>query len=51
MPALDELPGTFVLNLDEDEKPYKRKGLKKEIGWKNERRKGRRKKGTDFEAD
>ncbi len=44
MPALDQMPGSFVLNMDEDEKPYKRKGIKKEISWKNERRKGSRKK-------
>ena len=49
MPALDEMPGSFVLNMDEEEKPYKRKGLKKEINWKNERRKGRRKnKGEEY---
>lgn len=38
-----EPPGSFTLTHDDVEKPYKRKGLRKEISWKNERRKDRRK--------
>ena len=36
-------PGSFVITPEDVEKPYKRKGLRKEISWKNERRKDRRK--------
>lgn len=35
-------PGSFVVNLIDAEKPYKQKGLRKDIDWKKERRKDRR---------
>jgi putative RNA 2'-phosphotransferase len=47
LPSVEELPGSFVVNLEDVEKPYKRKGLKKEISWKNERRKDKRRRGGD----
>ncbi len=44
MPPPDALPGSFSVTPEDVEKPYKRKGLRKEIDWKNQRRKDRRKK-------
>lgn len=37
-----EPPGSFSLFPEEEEKSYKRKGIKKDIAWKRERRRGRR---------
>ncbi|MCB2226421.1 MAG: RNA 2'-phosphotransferase [Desulfarculaceae bacterium] len=44
MPSADSPPGSFTLMPEETEKPYKRKGIKKDIAWKRERRKDRRSK-------
>ncbi|KIX13842.1 RNA 2'-phosphotransferase [Dethiosulfatarculus sandiegensis] len=44
MPEPDAMPGSFLIAQDEMEKPYKKKGLKKEISWKNERKKANRRK-------
>lgn len=41
-PPTGALPGSFLLTAEDVEKPYKRKGIKKEIKWKDERRKDRR---------
>ena len=52
MPAADAMPGSFTLTFDDVDKPYKRKGLKKEISWKDQRRKDRRKQGRrDEDSD
>ncbi len=45
LPPADALPGSFNLTPEELEKPHKRKGLRKEVGWKRERRRQRRRKG------
>lgn len=42
LPAPDAMPGSFLIDQDDLEKPYKRKGIKKDIAWKRERRKDRR---------
>lgn len=43
LPPPESMPGSFVLNIpDGSEKPYKEKGLRKKIKWKDERRKSRR---------
>ncbi|BEQ15062.1 RNA 2'-phosphotransferase [Desulfoferula mesophila] len=42
MPAADSMPGSFLVDPDDVEKPYKRKGITKDIPWKRERRKDRR---------
>ena len=41
-PAPGAMPGSFFITAEDVEKPYARKGLKKEIAWKKERRRGRR---------
>ncbi len=38
-------PGSFMVTPEDLEKPYKQKGLRKKIKWKEERRKGRRRGG------
>lgn len=45
LPPPEQMPGSFVVTAEDVEKPYKRKGLRKEIQWKNARRKDRRRKG------
>jgi putative RNA 2'-phosphotransferase len=42
MPAADQVPGSFLVDVDDLEKPYKRKGIKKDIAWKRDRRRDRR---------
>ncbi|MBI4799341.1 MAG: hypothetical protein HY794_11565, partial [Desulfarculus sp.] len=42
LPSPEAMPGSFLLNTEDTQKPYKRKGLKKDIEWKKERRKDRR---------
>ena len=42
MPSPEAMPGSFTLMPEEPEKPYKRKGITKDIAWKRERRKDRR---------
>ncbi len=42
MPPPEAMPGSFAVTPDDVEKPYKRKGINKDIAWKRERRKGRR---------
>lgn len=42
-PRPEAMPGSFFVTTEDMEKPYKRKGIKKQIKWKDERRKGRRK--------
>ncbi|MCF8031649.1 MAG: hypothetical protein K9K66_01350 [Desulfarculaceae bacterium] len=44
MPSPDSPTGSFTLMPEDVEKPYKRKGIKKDIAWKRERRKQRRSK-------
>jgi putative RNA 2'-phosphotransferase len=44
MPAPDAMPGSFLVDPDDMEKPYKRKGINKDIAWKRERRRDQRKK-------
>ena len=41
-PTPESMPGSFLVNADDLAKPYKRKGLKKEIDWKKERHKDKR---------
>ncbi len=38
-------PGSFLVTPEDLEKPYKQKGLRKKVKWKEERRKGRRRGG------
>ena len=47
LPSAEEMPGSFLLTAEDMEKPYKRKGLKKDIQWKKDRRKARREKFQD----
>lgn len=42
-PSADSMPGSFLVNAEDVTKPYKRKGLKKDIAWKKERHKDKRK--------
>lgn len=42
MPAPGTMPGSFLLAQEDVEKPYKRKGITKDIGWKRDRRKDKR---------
>lgn len=42
LPSPEAMPGSFLLNTEDTQKPYKRKGLKKDIEWKKERRKDQR---------
>lgn len=42
LPSPDSMPGSFLLNSQDTVKPYKRKGLKKDIAWKKERHKDKR---------
>ncbi len=43
LPTPDQLPGGFTVKVEDVDKPYKRKGLRKEIDWKTDRHKeGRR---------
>jgi len=42
LPPPGTLPGSFILTAEDVEKPYKRKGISKDIAWKRERRKGRK---------
>lgn len=42
LPSPEAMPGSFLLNTEDTQKPYKRKGIKKDIGWKKERRKDQR---------
>ena len=37
-PPPHQMPGSFILTPEDTEKPYKRKGLKKQVEWKKERR-------------
>lgn len=43
LPSADSMPGYFLVNARDVAKPYKRKGLKKDIAWKKERHKDKRK--------
>ncbi|MGD8561063.1 MAG: RNA 2'-phosphotransferase [Desulfarculaceae bacterium] len=45
LPAPDAMPGSFLVSPEDMEKPYKQKGLRKKIKWKEARRKQRRQKG------
>lgn len=42
LPSPDAMPGSFLLNTDDAPKPYKRKGIKKDIAWKKDRHKDQR---------
>ena len=42
LPKAEEMPGSFLISAEDMEKPYKRKGVKKDIQWKKDRRKARR---------
>ncbi len=42
LPSPEAMPGSFLLNTEDSQKPYKRKGIKKDIEWKKERRKDQR---------
>ncbi|MCF8099865.1 MAG: hypothetical protein K9K65_18650 [Desulfarculaceae bacterium] len=42
MPAPGTMPGSFLLAQEDVEKPYKRKGITKDIAWKRDRRKDKR---------
>ena len=42
MPSLEEMPGSFNVTAEDLEKPYKRKGITKDIAWKRDRRRDRR---------
>ncbi|KMY66357.1 hypothetical protein AAU61_18050 [Desulfocarbo indianensis] len=44
MPSPDSMPGSFIVQQQDLDKPYKRKGIEKRVKWKDERRKGRRSK-------
>ncbi len=44
-PPPEAMPGSFLVQAEDVEKPYKRKGIEKRVKWKDERRKGRRRKG------
>lgn len=46
MPEPEAMPGGFYPTADEIEKPYKRKGISKDIAWKKDRKKGMRRKKT-----
>jgi putative RNA 2'-phosphotransferase len=41
-PSPDSMPGSFLLNSEDAVKPYKRKGIKKDIEWKKDRHKDKR---------
>ncbi|CAO0821622.1 RNA 2'-phosphotransferase [Desulfarculales bacterium] len=43
LPSPEAMPGSFLLNTEDSQKPYKRKGIKKNIEWKRGRRKNQRK--------
>lgn len=45
LPPPQALPGSFTVTAEDLEKPYKRKGLKKQIKWKDQRRQDRRRRG------
>jgi putative RNA 2'-phosphotransferase len=45
MPSPESMPGSFIVQQEDMEKPYKRKGIEKRVKWKDERRKGSRRKG------
>jgi len=47
MPSPDSMPGSFIVQQNVVEKPYKRKGIEKRVKWKDERRKGRRRNDQD----
>jgi len=42
LPPPEALPGSFVVTPEQVEKPYRQKGLRKRIAWKEERRRRRR---------
>jgi putative RNA 2'-phosphotransferase len=42
LPPPEAMPGSFLVNAEDVEKPYKRKGIDKRVGWKDEQRKQRR---------
>jgi putative RNA 2'-phosphotransferase len=42
LPPPEALPGSFTVTPEDMEKPYKRKGITKDIAWKRARRKGKR---------
>jgi putative RNA 2'-phosphotransferase len=42
-PSADSMPGSFLITAEDVAKPYKRKGIKKDIAWKKERHKDKRK--------
>lgn len=44
LPTPGTMPGSFLLAQEDVEKPYKRKGITKDIAWKRDRRKDRREK-------
>jgi putative RNA 2'-phosphotransferase len=45
MPSPESMPGSFIVQQEDLDKPYKRKGIDKRVKWKDERRKGSRRKG------
>lgn len=47
MPSPESMPGSFIVQQNDVEKPYKRKGIEKRVKWKDDRRKGRRDKSQD----
>jgi putative RNA 2'-phosphotransferase len=47
MPSPESMPGSFIVQQNDVDKPYKRKGIEKRVKWKDERRKGTRRKGKD----
>lgn len=46
-PTPESMPGSFLVNAEDLSKPYKRKGLKKEIDWKKDRHKDKRRQDRD----
>jgi putative RNA 2'-phosphotransferase len=47
MPTPEAMPGSFFVQQEDMDKPYKRKGIEKRVKWKDERRKDRRRKDKD----
>lgn len=43
MPSPDAMPGSFLVTPEDVEKPYKQKGLRKRVKWKDDRRRDSRK--------
>lgn len=46
-PTPESMPGSFLVTAEDAAKPYKRKGLKKDISWKKERHKDKRRRDED----